>query len=183
MNISVDGFMAGIDGGLDWHFEKWDSTTAEALCEQLNRADTILLGRNTYNAMAQYWPAVSAYTCTPRDDIAFAMMMNNHQKVVVSKAPGRLSWNNSAVIKGNIAQEIAKLKKQPGKDIILFGSGSLVSLLLQKGLIDSYALWVHPVILGKGAPLFKSLLNRENMKLSALRQFKSGVVVFYYDKV
>lgn len=180
MNVSVDGFMAAPGGELNWHFESWTTEMAEALCEQLSKADTILLGGNTYKAMAAYWPGRSNNFNFPRDDIAFAEMMNSYSKIVVSKTLKSLHWYNSKLIKKNVNDELLKLKQLPGKDMIIFGSGMLVASLMAPGLIDEYILWVHPVILSGGTPLFAALPGTLNMKLNKIRQFRSGVIVMDY---
>src|SRR4051812_6568335 len=177
MNITLDGFIAGPNCELDWHFERWGADMALSLCEQLSKADTIILGRVTYNAMAKYWPSRAADMSFPREDLAFAEMMNRYEKVVFSRSMDTPVWNNSRFVKGNTGKEILQLKQQAGKDIIIYGSGKLVSSLMQLNLIDEYLLWVHPVILGKGKPLFKDKIN---MKLMNLKTFDSGVVILSY---
>ncbi|MVT40718.1 dihydrofolate reductase [Chitinophaga oryziterrae] len=177
MNVTLDGFIAGPNCELDWHFERWGADMAHSLCEQLSRADTIILGRVTYSAMAGYWPNRAADMSFPREDLAFAEMMNRYEKVVFSRSMDTPVWNNSRFVKGNTGKEILQLKQQTGKDIIIYGSGKLVNSLMQLNLIDEYLLWVHPVILGKGKPLFK---DRINMKLMKLKTFDSGVVILYY---
>jgi dihydrofolate reductase len=150
---------------------------ALSLCEQLSKADTIILGRVTYSAMARYWPSRAADMSFPREDLAFAEMMNRYEKVVFSRSMDTPVWNNSRFVRGNTGKEILQLKQQPGKDIIIYGSGKLVNSLMQLNLIDEYLLWVHPVILGKGKPLFRDKIN---MKLMNLKTFDSGVVILYY---
>jgi len=178
MNVTLDGFMAGPDGALDWQFQNWTSDMAELMGDQLSKAGALLLGKNTYNAMAGYWPAIGTCLSLPRDDIAFAAMMNSCPKIVCSNTLTTLSWNNSRLIKGNLRGEILKLKQQPGKDILIYGSGRLVSSLTRWGLIDEYRLWIYPVSIGRGMPLFAAKLN---FKLVGMRQFPSGVVVLNYE--
>lgn len=182
MNVSIDGFMAGANGELDWHFKSWDSDMAEALGEQLSFADTILLGANTYDAMARYWPIAEGDLSLPRDDVAFARMMNSHEKVVFSRTRP-LPWNNARFIKRSARREVSLLKQQQGKDMIIFGSGALVASLSEDKLIDRYILWVHPVILSRGRPLFKNVDQKLAMKLVRMRKFRSGVVTLYYDVI
>lgn len=181
MNVTLDGFMSGPDCELDWHFQCWTKEMGESLCEQLSYADTILLGRITYKAMAKYWPSKAADMSFPREDLSFADMMNRYNKIVFSKTLVTPEWNNSRLAKGNIADEIAQLKQQPGKDMIIYGSGKVVSFLMQFGLVDEYQLWVHPVLLGKGNSLFKGLHDKLNMKLFKTKTFSSGVVLLYYE--
>jgi dihydrofolate reductase len=181
MNVTLDGFMAGPNCELDWHFQSWTKEMAESQCEQLSHADTILLGGVTYSAMARYWPAVGNDLSFPREDIAFADMMNSYNKVVFSKSLTGLQWNNSRLLKGTLRKEIQELKAQHGKDIIIYGSGKLVSSLIRFGLIDQYVLWMHPVVLGKGKPLFGNLQDKLNLELVKQHQFSSGVVMLYYN--
>jgi len=181
MNVTLDGFISGSNRELDWHFQSWNEEMAKSLCEQLSRADTILLGRVTYRAMAKYWPFTITDPNFPREDIAFADMMNSYTKIVFSKTLKAPEWKNSRILKGNIEYEIAQLKHQQGKDIVIYGSSKLVSALMQLGLIDEYQIWIHPVLLGKGKPLFKDLQDRLNMKLFKTKTFSSGVVMLYYE--
>ena len=150
MNVTLDGFMSGVNCELDWHFKSWTIEMAECLCEELSKADTILLGRITYNAMATYWPAKATDCSFPREDIAFADMMNTYNKIIFSRTLKKVKWNNSRLAKKNIAKEIFQLKQQPGRNIIVYGSGQLVSSLMQLNLVDEYQLWIHPVLLREG---------------------------------
>jgi dihydrofolate reductase len=173
--------MSGPNCELDWHFERWGPDLAQSFCEQLSTADTILLGRVTYCAFASYWPHKACDLDFPREDIAFADMMNSYTKVVFTKTLAAPAWQNSKLVKGNLQKEILKLKKQPGKDIIIYGSGKLITSMVELGgLIDEYVLWIHPVVLGTGKPLFKCLPNRLNMKLVKTHTFHSGVVMLDY---
>lgn len=181
MNITLDGFMSGPDCELDWHFSAWNNEMAQVAAEQLNRADTIILGRITYCAMARYWPMQAKNMSCAREDIAFADMMNTYTKIVFSKTLQQSEWHNTKLVKGSIAEEIASLKQQPGKDMIIYGSVKLVAALMQLHLIDEYQLWIHPVVLGKGKPLFRQLKDKLNMRLISTTKFRSGVVMMSYD--
>src|ERR1043165_3659947 len=119
MNVTLDGFMSGSNWELDWHFQRWNPEMSESLAQQLSKADTILMGRITYKAMAQYWTSSVSDPFFPREDIAFADMMNTHAKIVFSKTLKKTNWNNSKLINGNIEFEIAQLKHQHGKDMIV----------------------------------------------------------------
>jgi dihydrofolate reductase len=181
MNITLDGFIAGPDCELDWHFNYWNEEMARYAGEQLSKADTILLGRVTYNAMAKYWPSKMTDLLCPREDVAFADLINSCHKIVFSKTLENVSWNNSKLAKESIRREITKLKQQPGKDMIVYGSGSIVSALSRSGLIDEYILWLHPVVLGKGKMLFKNTNTRPKLKLLNTRTFNTGVIILYYQ--
>ena len=180
MNVSLDGFMSGSNCELDWHFKSWTREMTDLLYEQLSKADTILLGRITFNAMAAYWPVKAIDLSFPREDLAFANLMNSYTKLVFSKTHAISQWNNSKLLTGEPADEILKLKQKEGKDIIIYGSGKIVNCLAKSRLIDEYRLWVHPVFLGKGNLLFKDLEKEYRMKLFKTKTFSSGVVVLYY---
>jgi dihydrofolate reductase len=183
MNITLDGFMAGPDCELDWHFSYWNEEMAEFATDQLKRADTILLGRVTYKAMSKYWPLVALDPCSPRQDLAFAGMMNSYDKIVFSTTMESADWSNSRLVQDDISKEVQLLKQQPGKDMIIYGSGTIVSLLMRYGLIDEYALWVHPVVLGKGKPFFRKISDKQFLRLVNSTSFKSGVVLLYYESL
>ncbi|MDE1855422.1 MAG: dihydrofolate reductase [Candidatus Micrarchaeota archaeon] len=172
--VSVDGFFSGPKGELDWHnvdaeFQHWAA-------EQLNAMDTILFGRVTYEGMVGYWPNAST-----KDNIPEIIdKMNNLHKVVISKTLQKANWNNSSIASGDLNEEIMKLKQQPGKDVVIFGSGKLVSGLAKLGLVDEYRLTVNPVVLGSGVPLFRDMKKRIRLKLIKTKTFKSGNVLLYY---
>jgi dihydrofolate reductase len=180
MNVTLDGFMSGPDSELDWHFNAWNEEMARMAAEQLSRTDTIILGRITYRAMARYWPMQAVNLLCAREDIVFADMMNTHTKIVFSKTLQSAEWNNTKLVKRNIAKEILNLKRQPGKDMIIYGSGKIVAALIQHDLVDEYQVWVHPVVLGKGKPLFPKLQQSINVALSNTKIFSSGVVMLSY---
>ncbi len=173
--LTVDGFFAGPNGELDWPLV--DEEFNEYALETLNSADALLFGRVTYQGMAAYWPSETAI----RDDPVVADKMNNLPKIVFSKTLEKVEWKNSRLVKGDIAEEITRLKQQPGKDLVIFGSGSIVSTLTQLGLIDEYWILVHPIILGGGKPMFNGLTDRLKLKLLRTKTFGSGVVVLYYE--
>ncbi len=186
MNITLDGFMAGPNTELDWHFQSWNDEMARHACEQLSAMDTILLGRVTYQTMANYWPFETLGPSSPREDIAFADMMNNYKKIVFSRTlekvdPPAGGWKNTRLVKENIKEEISEMKQLPGKDMIIYGSGGLVQSFKQLSLIDEFRFWVAPVAIGNGMPLFKGIRNRLNLKLLKTKQVSSGVVILYYQ--
>jgi dihydrofolate reductase len=108
--------------------------------------------------------------------------MNNLPKIVFSKTLQKVEWNNSRLVKENIGEEISKMKQQPGKDMVIFGSGSIVSTLMQLALIDEYRIIVNPVVLGNGNPLFKGISDKHNLKLLKTKVLCSGVVILYYQQ-
>jgi len=171
--ISIDGYFEGPNQDISWFVTGPDFF--EFARKQLHEVDTILFGRITYQQMAAYW------TSAKDNDAVITEKMNSLQKIVFSKTLDKVEWNNSNLIKEHITEEVAKLKKQPGKDIVIFGSGTIVSELTQSKLIDEYRLIISPVILGTGNPLFKSLNERFNLKLTDVKKLDSGSVILYYQ--
>ena len=181
MNLSLDGLMSGPEGQLDWHQETWDEGMSEQWLAQLESSDTLLLGRVTYEAMASYWMMGPLNQNFPRQDLAIADRMNFHRKIVFSASGTACAWNNTLFVRGNPNEEIIQLKKKKGKEILLIGSKTLVSSIIQARLADEYRLWIHPVILGNGNPLFRNLKTKLNLKLSGSRLFDSGVLLLSYQ--
>jgi dihydrofolate reductase len=171
--MSLDGFFEGLNKELDWFVVEQEFF--EFARNQLFEVDTILFGRVTYEMMAGYWPH------TTDNDPVITDRMNNLPKIVFSKTLSKVEWNNSSLVKENVAEEIARLKQQPGKDMVIFGSGKLVSYLTQQGLIDEYRVILNPVILGTGNPLFKDLHDKLDLKLLHTKVLGSGVVILYYE--
>jgi dihydrofolate reductase len=181
INVTLNGFMAGPNGNLDWHVPYWNEEMSRVASEQLSNADTILLGRITYNAMAGYWPAQQASSYAAREDVAFSDMMNNYEKVVFSKTLTTVSnWSNSRLANRSIAREINELKQQPGKNIIVYGSGKLVTALIRHNLVDEYHIWIHPVVIEQGRALFNNLHGRLNIHPYKTKVFDTGVVLMCY---
>jgi dihydrofolate reductase len=177
--VTIDGFFAGLNNEIDWHHV--DSEFNEFAIEQSssNAVDTILFGRVTYQLMASYWPTPAALA----DDPIVASMMNRSPKIVFSRTLEKAEWNNTRLIKDHIAEEITKLKQQPGKDLALFGSANLMSTLVQMDLIDEHRIMVNPIILGKGKPLFPGVRAPLKLKLVNTRAFRNGNILLYYQPV
>lgn len=176
MNVTLDGFMAGINGELDWHFPLWNEEMSLYICHQLGKTDTILLGRRSYERMARYWP-VRTFTGV---ELEYAELMNNHTKVVFSHTLENASWQNTRLVKGNISEEVLKLKQSPGKDMIIYGSSSIVQSFIRQGLIDEFQIWVHPVFIQNGVPMFRDMEEKVRLEFMRTRSFSSGVVILYY---
>jgi dihydrofolate reductase len=181
MNMTLDGFLSGPSCELDWHFESWSNDMAASLVMQLARADTILLGRVTYTAMAAYWTARALDTTCPREDLAFIDMMNTWSKVVVSATKTLPRWGNTTILQGDLKTGIFSLKHEEGKDIVLYGSGKLVTSLASLRLVDEYQLWIHPIAIGKGKPLFQNLPANLPLHPISKETFTSGVVLLIYE--
>jgi dihydrofolate reductase len=168
--ITLDGV---VEVQNEWLFPHWNEDIAKFKKEELFASDALLFGRETYDRFAQVWPG-------RKDDQGFADRMNSYPKYVVSKSLQNPEWNNTHVIKENIAQEIAKLKETEGKDILIYGSSQLVNTLLQLQLIDQLQLLVYPIILGKGKRLFKDE-SEAKLDLVSSKPFSSGVVLLTYQ--
>jgi dihydrofolate reductase len=169
---SLDGFFETPDKKLDWVVT--DAEFFDYAKGMLRAADTLLFGRATYEHMADYWPTA------PTDEIADKM--NNLEKIVFSRTLYEAAWNNSRLAEKNPQEEVSSLKKRPGKDIVVLGSASVASSLLQAGLVDEYRVILQPVLIGRGNPLFKDITERIQLKLILARAFGSGVVLLSYQR-
>ncbi len=170
--VSLDGVMEKPE---EWAFPCSDAEMAAASASGMARSDALLLGRVTYEHLAAYWPDQPGGT--PMVDF-----LNGVPKYVVSGTLEEpLGWNNSTLIKGNVAEEIAKLKRQQGKDITVLGSGELVRSLLRGGLLDELTLMVHPLVLGAGKRLFEDGADRKSLELVDSKTFGTGVLYLTYQ--
>ena len=129
--------------------------------------------------MASYWPTPFAISKLP----IVAQGMNNALKVVFSRTLDKASWNNTKLVKSDMAEEIRKMKKEPGKDMAILGSGSIVSQLAQEGLIDEYQIMLNPVVLGNGKTMFDGIKKKLTLKLTKTRTFGNGNVLLWYEPV
>ena len=175
--VTLDGFFEGPNGEIDWH--NVDEEFNEFAVHQVNTADGLIFGRVTYELMASYWPTPAAQA----DDPIVAEKMNTMPKIVFSRTLNTVEWNNTRLVKGDAAEEISKIKQQPGRDLLIFGSADLASNLTNLGLIDEYRIMVNPVVLGKGKPLFKDIKGKLNLRLLRTRNFSNGNVLLYYEPV
>jgi dihydrofolate reductase len=187
--VSADGFFSDPEGGLDWVVA--DPEIHARAVESMPQTDTIMLGRKTYEQFASFWPgalrnldAAGPHGASKRDP-AFAAMahwLNETKKLVFSRTLKHATWNNSETLADIDAKRFAKLKQQPGKDLLIFGSGSLVSQLSEHGLIDEYRFVVCPVLLGEGRPLLGELPKRVSLTLVEAKPFQSGNVMLTYQR-
>ncbi len=169
--VSIDGLFEGPDGELDWHVvEEEFFDYAKRL---LRSAAGLLFGRRTYLHMASYWPTA------PSDEIADTM--NGLPKIVFSRTLERADWANARLVRGEATEEVARLRREPGKDLVILGSAVLVSSLLRAGLIDEYRMIVNPVILGRGRPQFTDITARIGLRLTQATALRSGVVILHYQ--
>lgn len=179
MHISLDGFAAGPNGELDWI--SYDEELEKYAEDIVSTVGSPLYGRVTYQMMKSYWPTVLNDPSATKHDMDHARWLEDVEKIVFSKTLEKTEWNNTRVIKDNIAEEASKLKQQPGKDLVIFGSPGLARNFLQLGLIDEYRLTVNPVILGSGKPLFKDVEDTISLKIVKTQSFNSGVVALHYE--
>jgi dihydrofolate reductase len=176
--VTLDGVMQAPGGGEDfkyagWTFPYWNDEIARSQLDELASSDALLLGRVTYQGFAASWPSM-------KDEIGFADKMNSMPKYVVSTTLETADWNNSTLIKSNVADEVTKLKNASGQDILMYGSSSLVRSLIQHDLIDEYRLLVYPIVLGTGQHFFKDE-SYAKLKLVEAKPFASGVVSLVYQ--
>ena len=171
--VTLDGLFEGPKKwDLDWHNYVWGEELEQLSVDQLKAADMLLFGRVTYQGMASYWPSAQGET---------ADLMNHIAKVVFSRTLDKADWNNTQLVRADAEQFVARLKQQPGKDILIFGSANLSASLMEKGLIDEYRLGLNPLVLGGGDPLFKPSGHELRMKLLEARPLKSGCVILRYQ--
>lgn len=173
INITIDGF-ADHTAGIA------DDKLHDFFTNYLKNIDIVLFGRKTYELMAGYWPNADKDPNSTKSEIEFANVFNQIPKVVFSKTLSRVDWNNTELNKGDLIEEVRKIKEEDKN--ISAGSLSIASQLLEHGLIDEFWFLVHPVILGKGAQLFESLNIKSNLKLLDTKIFESGVVALHYEK-
>ncbi len=173
--VTLDGFFEGPNRDISWH--NVDDEFNQFAIEQTSTVGAILFGRMTYELMASYWPTPAAQS----DDPIVANLMNTLPKVVFSRTLQKAEWNNTRLIKDNVAEEILKMKQEPGNDLAVFGSADLLSTLLRLDLIDEHRVMINPVLIGSGTPLFKNIGQRVNLKRVKTRTFKSGNVLLYYQ--
>ncbi|MGH9941029.1 MAG: dihydrofolate reductase family protein [Pyrinomonadaceae bacterium] len=168
--ISLDGVTESPD---QWQFDHFDAEMMAHMGAHIAAEETILLGRVTYQEWASYWPTST--------DEPYASHINNTPKYVVSTTLDKIEWKNSTLIKGNLAEEIAKLKQQPGKNIGVSGSPTLVESLLQNDLLDELTLMIHPVVVGGGKRLFKDGRALQRLNLVDSKTTRTGVLIVTYQ--
>jgi dihydrofolate reductase len=173
--MTLDGYFEGSKPWeIDWHEYVWGEELERFSLDQAQEVGTLLFGRKTYEGMAGYWSTTTGEV---------AEFMNNVPKVVFSNTLETAGWNNTRLVKGVAEEEVARLKQEPGKDLFIFGSADLTGSLTKQGLIDEYRIGLNPLVLGGGAPMFKTSGERMRLKLLEARPMRSGVVLLRYARV
>jgi dihydrofolate reductase len=173
--ITLDGCFEGPKSwDIDFHELGWGEELEQFSIDQLKSAGALMFGRVTYQGMAAYWSSAKG---------RIADLMNEVPKVVFSRTLTKADWNNTRLVKSNAEEEVTNLKRQPGKDLFIFGSANLSSTLMKHGLIDEYRLALNPVILGTGNPLFKPSPERTRLKLVEAKALKTGAVFLRYQPI
>ncbi len=174
MMTSLNGFYERGSWEIDWH--NVDEEFNRFAVEQLDTVDTLLFGRATYEGMAAYWPTEAAAADSP----VITEKMNALSKIVFSRTLAKADWRNTRLVRSDAAEEVVRLKAQPGKDMIVMGSSDLAVALAERGLIDEYRVMVNPIALPAGKPLFQGLKNDLRLRLLGARTFANGNVLLSY---
>ncbi len=177
-HVSLDGYFTDTKGDMSFaHKDKPDAEWGAFVAGNASGGGTLVLGRITYDLMAGFWPTPFAAEQFP----VVAERMNHLPKVVFSRTLDKASWNNTKLVKGDIAAEIRTMKKEPGPDVVILGSGTIVAQLAQAGVIDEYQIVVNPVVLGKGRTMFDGIKEKLSLKLTETRAFGNGNVLLCYE--
>lgn len=175
--MSLDGFVAGPKGEMDWI--KVDEEIFDHVGKRISGGDTALYGRVTYEMMEGYWPTAADQPTATKHDIEHSRWYSKVHKIVLSKTITSAA-SNTTIISNNLQERINELKQHPGEDILLFGSPTATHSLIQQNLIDGYWLFVNPIILGQGIPLFTDIKEKIKLHLVSTMQFTCGVVELNY---
>jgi dihydrofolate reductase len=179
VHLSLDGFVASAEGGLDWI-----SITEEIFDyveQRIKQTDTALYGRVTYQMMEAYWPTAAAQPNASKHDHEHSRWYKIARKVVLSKTLADKNDANTKIIRNHLSDEITQLKQSAGSEILVFGSPSATHALMAENLIDEYWIFINPVLLGQGIPLFNNIKQRTSLKLKMSKIFASGVVCLHYE--
>jgi dihydrofolate reductase len=173
--VSLDGYFADASGDMRWA-HKSDPEWTQFTAENARGGGALVFGRRTYDLMASFWPTPMAAQANP----VVAERMNAMPKIVFSRTLEAASWNNTTIVKGDVAAEIRRLKSEPGPNMAIMGSGTIVSAAAQAGLVDELQIVVNPLVLGKGRSLFEAVTERFALRLVKTRAFENGNVVLTY---
>jgi dihydrofolate reductase len=174
--VSLDGFFVDRKGDMSWA-HKNDAEWNAFVNENASGNGVLVFGRITYELMASYWPTPMALQNSP----VVAKGMNDIPKIVFSRTLDNASWSNTKLVKGDLTAEMRKLKNEPGPDMVILGSGSIVSQLAQQDLIDEYQIALSPIVLGDGRTMFEGVQEKLNLRLTKSRTFGNGTVFACYQ--
>ena len=174
VQLSIDGFIAGPNGEMDWVTFGWSNDLMQYVGQLTKPVDTILLGRKLAQGFIPHWTAA-----LETNGLGAEKMVMTH-KVVFSKTLTTSEWANTTVAGGALAEEIRTLKNQEGGDLIVYGGGTFVSSLIRENLIDELHLFINPVVLGSGRPIFQAVTEKQPYRLAAATPFECGIVVLTY---
>jgi dihydrofolate reductase len=177
-HVSLDGFVAGLKGELDG-FEPGEENL-EFVCKIAEEADAAIFGRVSYQLLDSYWPTAHDRPNATRSEINYSNWYNAANKIVLSRTLSESDSHNTNILGANISEEINKIKQQPGKDILMFGSPAAYNSLLQLDLIDGYWIFINPVIFGEGIPLFTKRNERTKLRLLNTKEFPNGELALNY---
>ena len=175
MQVTLDGYVAGPNGEMDWVTFNWDDQLNQYVTELTETVDCMLLGRKLAEGFIPHWAALPE-----GEDTASVQKMNDTTKVVFTDTLENSKWANTVLAKGSLVDEISRLKRQSGQDMITYGGASFASALVKHGLIDEYHLFINPVAIGRGLTIFKAIENPQNLALKYSRAFPCGIVALYY---
>jgi dihydrofolate reductase len=179
IQLSLDGFVSGPQGEMNWLVWDWDNVLKNYVALLTDSADTFLMGRATGEGMAVYWPTVPANPESKEEEKWMAEKLNNSPKIIFSRTVTHINWTNARV-DNYIVEEVKELKKEPGKDIILYGGAEIVSSFICENLIDEYHLFINPVIIGEGKTIFKNVRETMGLKLVNTIQSNTGIVILQF---
>jgi dihydrofolate reductase len=180
MHTTLDGFVAGPKGEMDWI--NVEDEIFDYAGHRTNEADIALYGRVTYQMRESYWPTAGDQPTATRHDIEHSTWYNQVAKVVLSKSMKDQNLKNTKIISDNLTEKINELKQSGTKDILMFGSPTAAHSLMERNLVDEYWIFVNPVLLGQGIPLFANIKDKTKLKLRTSNVFSSGVVCLHYER-
>ena len=179
VQMTVDGYIAGPNGEMDWITFNWDDELKNYVTEITEPIDCIVLGRKLAQGFIPHWAAVAANPDDP--EFTAGIKFSDTHKVVFTHTINKSEWDNTVLAKGDLVDEITKLKKQDGKDIIAYGGATFVSALIKQRLIDEFHLFINPTAIGNGMTIFKELDSKQNLTLVKSTSFDCGIVVLNYE--
>lgn len=175
VQMTVDGYIGGTNGEMDWTARNWDDELKKYVTEITEPVDCIVLGRKLAQGFIPHWAS--------HPEQEGADKFNSTKKVVFTKTLDQSEWENTVLAKGDLVDEITKLKNQDGNDMIAYGGATFVSALIKQGLIDEYHLFINPTAIGNGLTIFKELDSKRNLTLVKATAFNCGIVVLHYEPI